>query len=267
MKRNIPSVAESRRELRFAGGGPWCPWSCTASACALTRASSGDGRNVGHDVLDGHARVLAQPLDDVAPEPARALAREGRDDDLVDPLVLDHVHRGRVRIGMGDLAVRLDPLGAERRRALRAGAARPRDARPESGRSAGRRSGTRPGPPPPARGSGRAAARRGRSRWRRRGRSPRPVRAATSETTCSTGRSPASRRSSARTFFLRSQPDLSSGWVETISSSTSSSASTSCTAATGPPSNTSPRAGIPAARSAASIRSRRRPAVARREFR
>ena len=35
MKRNIPSVAGSSRELRFAGGGPWC--SCpAASACALT---------------------------------------------------------------------------------------------------------------------------------------------------------------------------------------------------------------------------------------
>jgi hypothetical protein len=25
MKRNIPSVAGSSRELRFAAGGPWCP--------------------------------------------------------------------------------------------------------------------------------------------------------------------------------------------------------------------------------------------------
>ena len=38
MKRNIPSVVGSSRELRFAGGGPWWPWSScswSVSACAL----------------------------------------------------------------------------------------------------------------------------------------------------------------------------------------------------------------------------------------
>src|SRR6476619_3234717 len=118
-----------------------------------------------------------------------------------------------------------------------------------------------------------------RCRMRSRSRSPRtvsfaitrtlalPERAVTSETTCWNGRSPARRLSWPRTFCFRSQPDFSSGCVETISSSMSSSASTSSTAATGPPSNTSPWAGIPAARSAATIRSTRRPAVARRELR
>jgi hypothetical protein len=37
MKRSIPRVAGSTRELRFAGGGPWCAW---ASACAVTTFSS-----------------------------------------------------------------------------------------------------------------------------------------------------------------------------------------------------------------------------------
>src|SRR5207237_9518252 len=46
--------------------------------------------------------------DEVAPEPARALLREGRDDDLVHPLVADGLHRRRVGIGMRDLAVGVD---------------------------------------------------------------------------------------------------------------------------------------------------------------
>ena len=35
-------------------------------------------------------------------------------DHLVDPLVLDHLHRRGDRVGVGDLAVRLDSLGSER---------------------------------------------------------------------------------------------------------------------------------------------------------
>ena len=67
------------------------------------------------DVLDRQARLVAQPLDQVAAQPAGALAREGRDDDLVDPLVVGRLHRGGEGIGMDDLAVGVDPLGAQLR--------------------------------------------------------------------------------------------------------------------------------------------------------
>ena len=89
-----------------------------------------------------------------------------------------------------------------------------------------------------------------------------PVRAATSEVTCSTGRSPASFRISS-TRSRRRHPDFDSGWVETISSSGSSSAIVSRTAVSGSLSTTFPRAGMPASRSFASVRSSRRPAAAR----
>src|SRR5581483_3523689 len=64
-------------------------------------------------MLDGQARVLAKALDEVAAEPAAPLAGERRDDDLVHALVLDDMLRGRVRVGMRDLAVRVDPFRAE----------------------------------------------------------------------------------------------------------------------------------------------------------
>ena len=45
-------------------------------------------------MLDLHAGVLAQPLDEVAAQPAGAQGREGGDDDLVDVLVADGVPAG-----------------------------------------------------------------------------------------------------------------------------------------------------------------------------
>ena len=173
MKRNIPSVARvepraavrRRRPVVLVRGG----LGVRAHAGPLRPVRPGRRR---HDVLDGDARVLAQPLDDVAPQPARALAGERRDDHLVDALVLDDLHRGGVRVGVRDLAVRLDALVAERGE---------RGPEPPlglgvlgltSGRSAGRRSGSSAGPSPRAAGCGRAAARRARSRSRPRGRSP-----------------------------------------------------------------------------------------------
>src|SRR5690348_4763696 len=107
-------------------GGGWLsagpPWPA-ASACALTavRASSGSlhatvdsrressgqtGRvacSLRDDVLHGKAGVGLDALDDMLPLPAGALAGEGRDDDLVDPLVVGGVHRRRVRVGVNDL--------------------------------------------------------------------------------------------------------------------------------------------------------------------
>jgi hypothetical protein len=70
-------------------------------------------------VLDRQLRVCAEPADQIATQPAGASARERRDDDLVDALVLDRLHHGRVRVGMRDLAVHVEPFAAQRRHARR----------------------------------------------------------------------------------------------------------------------------------------------------
>ena len=237
------------------------------SACALTcRSAPGRDGLFRDDVLDRHARVLAEPLDDVPAQPSGALPGEGRNDHLVDALVLDHLHRGRVRVGVRDLPVGLDPLVAERREG---GAQTPLGLgvlRPAGIGLRAHDQEARPAPRRRADAGGRAAARRARSRSRPRGRSPRPCGRRRRRRHAWNGRSPASRFSSSTTFRRRSQPEVSSGCVETISSSICSCASTSSTAARGPPSKTSPCAGIPAARSSAIMRSSRRPADARREF-
>ena len=207
---------------------------------------SRDPRSSATTCSTGHPRVLPKPLDDVAPEPAGALAGEGRDDHLVDALVLDHLHRGRVRVGVRDLPVRLDALRAERRER----GAEPRSASgcsPASGSLCGETIEERRGASAArCADAGRAAARRAPSRWRSRARSPAPSARRRPRRRARTGRSPASRRSSSRTFRFRSQPDVSCGCVETISSSIGSSARMSSTAGIGPPSNTSPCAGMPA---------------------
>src|SRR5438445_5462962 len=64
-------------------------------------------------MLDRQARLLAEPLDEVAAQPAGALGLEGRDDDLVDALVVHRLHRGAERVGMRDLAMDVDPLVAQ----------------------------------------------------------------------------------------------------------------------------------------------------------
>ena len=140
---------ESIRELWFAGGGPWCSWSVRGLGVSAHCASSGQPRSrgeLGDDVLDRHARVLAEPPDEVAPQPARPLAREGRDDHLVDPLVVDRLHRRGVRVRVRDLAVGLDALRAGASRAPRAAGAPPRDARPRRGSLCGQTSRNAAGP-------------------------------------------------------------------------------------------------------------------------
>src|SRR5204862_434017 len=87
-----------------------------------------------------------------------------------------------------------------------------------------------------------------------------------STTTCLTGIDPAASRICSMTCF-RSQPDFSSGWVETtiLSGFGSSCASASLTVSTGDVSTTSPCAGMPASRRAASVRSSRRAEEERRD--
>jgi hypothetical protein len=66
-------------------------------------------------VLDGQLRLFAEPLEEVAPQPAGAGVREGRDDQLVDALVGDRLHHGRERVGMRDLAVDVETFAAQQR--------------------------------------------------------------------------------------------------------------------------------------------------------
>ena len=170
MKRNIPSIA--RRDARavvdrrgpVVFGAPGREVrrvrSCHFNRLAETTCST------------GQPGVLAQPLDEVAAQPAAPLARERRDDDLVDALVVDRVQRRRERVGVHDLAVRVDALAAQLASAR--GAAGGRRPRALPRRSAARRSGSSRRPSRHARGCGRAARPRRPSRWRSRARSRRP---------------------------------------------------------------------------------------------
>ena len=66
-------------------------------------------------MLDRDPALGPQPPHEVAAEPAGALAREGRDDDLVDPLVVRGLHGGGEGIGVRDLPVGVDALAAQLR--------------------------------------------------------------------------------------------------------------------------------------------------------
>ena len=171
MKRNIPSDRR-RRPASCSGsaadavGVP--PWAC-ASAAARRHAVT---RSVRDDVLDRQAGLLAQALDQVAAQPAAALARERRDDDLVDALVVRRLPSPRCTgRGARPGRARRSPRRAARVSARRR-RGRPRRAAPR--RSAARRSGSSRRPRRRARGSGRAAPPRRRSRSRSRARSSRP---------------------------------------------------------------------------------------------
>ena len=117
MNRKIPTiervdpraVVDRRRMLvRVAAVMRGAAWPI-GSACALIRLSSETTCST------GSAGLAAQALDQVAAQPAGAGARERRDDDLVDPLVVGRLHRGRERIRVDDLPVGVDPLRAELR--------------------------------------------------------------------------------------------------------------------------------------------------------
>ena len=229
------------------------------SACALIVPSSETTWSTGSPVS------RAQALDQVAAQPARAGARERRDDDLVDALVVGRLHRRRERIGVHDLAVGVDPLRAQlRERAAQA----PVGLRARGGRSlCGATIRKLAGP---------CAA---RARTRSRSSFEITVSFATTSTLllelrrvvvagdrrAAPGHSPAARVIS-RTTSRRSQPERCSGWVETMISSGggSSCASASLAACTGLVSTTKPCAGIDEPRRSASVFSSRRPAEARR---
>ena len=140
MKRNIPSTRASTRELwcaRRAGRGG------SAAACAL-RPSPRRAR-LDDDVLDRDAacRSRSRPTRSRRSQPERC---SGKVETMISSTrsSRDGLHRRRVRIGVRDLAVRLDPLAAqlgERAPQPPLGVGVRRRA---SGRSAGRRSGSSP---------------------------------------------------------------------------------------------------------------------------
>ena len=95
------------------------PCSCAAVAISPPPAPPRPARR--RRASTGQLRLLADPLDHVAAQPARAGLREGRDDDLVHPLVVDGVHGGRHGIGIADVAARVHARRLELRdRALHA---------------------------------------------------------------------------------------------------------------------------------------------------
>ena len=77
MKSSIPRIGRRMRELWFAAGGPWCSCvSACASACALIVLVPPTLRAlIGYDVLDGDARVGAEPADEIAPAATRSAHR------------------------------------------------------------------------------------------------------------------------------------------------------------------------------------------------
>src|SRR5437899_2971044 len=112
-KARIVMTSKSVRPMNACA--PWRPASCSGSAAG--RGGRGLLRllscRVADHVLDGQTGVLAQALNEIAPQPTALLARERRDDDLVDALIVHNLPRGGVRVGMDDLAVRVDPLAAQ----------------------------------------------------------------------------------------------------------------------------------------------------------
>src|SRR6266508_3086766 len=93
MKSSIPSTDE----LRAARGG------------RLRRERPSGGHALLRDhVKDGKLRLILQALDQILAKPAGSFRLERRDDDLVDPFLVDLLHRRLERVGMGNPAVRLD---------------------------------------------------------------------------------------------------------------------------------------------------------------
>ena len=131
MKSRMPSVWRSIRELWFASGGPWCSWPYR-DRCGLHQASAPGGFGLG-----APPRTLSRPTStcstglsvssftfSIRPSSSHLelLAGEGRDQDVVDPVVLDRVLDRRERLGAHRLTGRVDlvavHLGERARQAL-----------------------------------------------------------------------------------------------------------------------------------------------------
>ena len=208
---------------------------------------------------DGQAGTALDPPDDVSAEPARGRRREGRDDDLVDLLVVDGVQGGGDGVGVADVAGRLDPLPLQLGERLLEPLLHARLVGRGDEREVGRGLRWR------ARGSPPAAARRRSSGWRSRARGLARAGDARSTSTCVTGMSLAAFRARS-TSPPRSQLERTApGCVEMITSSTGAYwCSASRSAWSGSGSTIAPRAAIPASCSRSSVRRRRRSALERR---
>ena len=232
-RRRRPASSGSRSAARGACASAWAlmPRPPTAAG-STTTCSTGNLRLARAAARRGRAAARTRA------------ARERGDDDLVDALVLDRLHRRGERIRVRDLAVGLDPLRAEPRQRLPQPPLR-------LGMLALRRIALRaddeeaaPRSRAPARGCGRAAARRARSRSRPRARSPRP---------CAPPRRrrrarPGGRRrpcGSRRGGSAAASPTSPPGASRRSARPTSSSASTSFTASSGSSSTTWPVRGDP----------------------
>ena len=226
MKRNIPSTrgVDPRADWCGVGGCSAWPWCVRRLGVRVHQAATSASRTSTSTCSTGKLRVLAEPARPGRGGASRsALRREGRDDDLVDALVaiacmtaaygsgcaiwpcasmpsLAELRerapqpplRLRVRRLVGSLCGRDDQ---EARRQLRG-------ALPDL---VEQRLAERP------------------SRSRRRARCASPLLGSMSTTTCSNGRSPATRAHRGRRRSRRSQPDFCCGCVETMISSGGSS--------------------------------------------
>src|SRR5260370_32753244 len=93
MNRSIPSSWGSTRELRLAGGGPWCSsWAMATPADSMSlldrrsRLARRRRRALGGDhVLDRERCGSAHSLEEVGPEPPRTELSEGGGDDPGHP--------------------------------------------------------------------------------------------------------------------------------------------------------------------------------------
>src|SRR5260370_34245773 len=100
MNRSIPSSWGSTRELRLAGGGPWCSsWAMATPADSMSlldrrsRLARRRRRALGgHHVLDRERCGSAHSREEVGPHPPRPDHPEGGDDDLLHPEKLQRVH-------------------------------------------------------------------------------------------------------------------------------------------------------------------------------
>ena len=69
---------------------------------------------VDDDVLHGQRGRVLQTLDQIPPQPSRVGGGVGGEDDLVGPVQSDGVHARHERVGVTDLAARLDAFGRDR---------------------------------------------------------------------------------------------------------------------------------------------------------
>ena len=109
-------AAGTVRLVLVAAGRPWPSAPRAARRRAAVRLATASvtwkGRpslSIGDDVRHGQTGGLLHPVDQVAPQPARAGLRVGRDDDLLGPVLARRRRSSPCRVRVADLADRADP--------------------------------------------------------------------------------------------------------------------------------------------------------------